>query len=186
MDTFFAMDIQRAAIQSAESLYIIATSKNIETIKGRYSFLLTAAEMPQGQFVPLNPILSVLDTLKKGQSNPQYSTYIQMAIDQYKTIHPNAVLQDYQLAVLSNPNTFNVNEFYCSSLVNAIKRFCEKESEEIDALKKEAAKTKRISKIVDTIKSTQTELETKCSSASSYLSALAEFKKLAATFGTSL
>jgi hypothetical protein len=177
MDTFFAMDIQRAAIQAAESLYIIATSKNIETIKGRYSFLLA---------IPAGTDTSVLGTLKRGQSNPQYSEYIQMAIDQYKTIHPNAVLQDYQLAVLSNPNTFNVNEFYCSSLVNAIKRFCEKESEEIDALKKEAAKAKRISKIVDTIKSTQSELETKCSSASSYPSALAEFEKLAATFSTSL
>jgi hypothetical protein len=176
MDTFFAMDIQRAAIQAAESLYIIATSKNLETIKGRYSFLLT---------IPAGADKSVLGTLKRGQSNPQYSADIQTAIDQYKAIHPNAVLQDYQFAVLSDPNTFDVNEFYCSSLVNAIKRFCEKESEEIDALKKIAAKAKRISKVVDTIKSTQNELETKCSSASSYPIALAEFKKLTAAFGTS-
>ncbi len=31
MDAFFTMDVQRAAIQTMETLYIIATSKNIDT-----------------------------------------------------------------------------------------------------------------------------------------------------------
>lgn len=104
MDNFFAMDIQRAGMQALETAYIIGTSKNIETIKSRYSFLLTATEMPQGQFVPVNPILSVLDTLKKGQSNPQYSTYFKMACDSYKTNYYDRPLQDYQLNLVSMMN----------------------------------------------------------------------------------
>lgn len=38
MDDFVAMNIQRAAIQTIESLYIIVTSKNIETIKACTNF----------------------------------------------------------------------------------------------------------------------------------------------------
>jgi hypothetical protein len=177
MDTFFVLDIQRAAIQVAESLYIIATSKNIETIKSRYGFLL---------MIPAGADASVLDTLKRGQCSPQYPRCIQMAIDQYKTLRPNAVLQDYQLAVLSDPNLFNLNEFYCTSLLNAIKRVCEKESEEITALGKGGAKAKHISRVVDTIKSAQNELETKCSSTSSYTPVLTELRRLSAIFGTGL
>jgi len=35
MDNFIAIDIQRAAIQTMETSYIIGTSKNIDTIKSR-------------------------------------------------------------------------------------------------------------------------------------------------------
>ena len=134
MDTFFTMDVQRASIQTMETLYIITTSKNIDTIRGRYDFLLT-----------------VISTLKSAKSNSQYSTIINMGLDQFKKIHPASVPQDYQLAVLSNPDSFDVNDFYCNSLVNAIKRFCEKQSEEIKALKKEATKAKRITKVIENI-----------------------------------
>ena len=177
MDTFFAMDIQRAGIQVMETVYIIGTSKNIDTIKSRYSFLLT---------IPVGTSVSVLGTLQQGQSNREYSTYIQMAIDQYKTIYPGRVPQDYQLAILSNPNRFDLNEFYCNSLVNAMKRFCGEQAEEIRAFKKEAAKTKRIAKVIETIQSTKNELQAKCSSASSFSTALAELEKLASTFNASL
>lgn len=169
MDSFFAMDVQRAVIQTMETLYILATSKNIDTIKSRYEFLLT-----------------VVPTLKSAKTNPNYTTLIQAALDQFKTIYPASVPQEYQLAVLSNPDTFDANEFYCTSLVKAIKRFCEKQSDEIKALKKEAARAKRVSKVIDTIKSTQGELEAQCSSAPSFSTALAEFKTLATSFASTV
>lgn len=165
MDTFFAMDVQRAAIQTMESLYILATSKNVETIKSRYDFLLT-----------------VLPPLQSAKINSQYSNIIKMALDQFKTMYPNSVPQDYQLSALSNPESFNVNDFYCKSLVDTIKRFCEKQSEEIKSLKKEGAKTKRISKVIETIKSAQLELESKCSSSPYFSTSINEFNKLADTF----
>ncbi len=169
MDTHFTMDVQRAALQTMETLYIIATSKNIATISGRYDFLLT-----------------VIPTLKSAKSDSQYSAIIRMALDQFKTERPASEPQDYQLAVLSNPDTFDINDFYCSSLVNAIKRFCEKQSAEIKVLKKEAAKAKRISKVIENIKSAQYELETKCSLTSFFPSALAELKELTDTFSESV
>lgn len=167
METFFTMDVQRAAIQTMETLYIIASSKNIDTIKGRYDFLLT-----------------VIPTLESAKSNSQYSTIIKMSLDQFKTLYPASAPQDYQLAVLSNPDTFNVKDFYSKSLVNAIKRFCEKQYEEIKALKKETTKAKRISKVIETIKSVQYELESKCTSAPSFQIAIAEIKKLVNVFAT--
>ncbi len=164
MDDFFKMDVERAVIQTMETLYLIHTSKNIETIKGRYEFLHT-----------------LIPTLKSGKSNPTYLALIQEALGRYNTIHPSSVPQDYQLNVLYNPDAFDVKEFYCISLINAIKRYCEKESEEIRALQKEAAKAKRISKMNDIIKSTLHELQSTCSSASSYQKVLIEFQALSAT-----
>lgn len=167
MDTFLAMDVQRAAIQTMESLYILATSKNIETIKGRYDFLLT-----------LIPILT------SAKNNTKYSAFIDSALDQFKTTYPASVPQEYQLSVLSNPEAFDLNEFYCTSLVTAIKRFYGKQFEEITALKKEAAKRNRIERVIKTIRSVQDELQLKCSSAASYSAAVAELEKLTATSNT--
>lgn len=166
MDTFFAMDTQRAVIQTMESLYILATSKNIETIKGRYEFLLT-----------------LIPTLKSAKNNSQYSIVIQSAFGQFKTMYPTSVPQEYQLSVIHNPETFDINEFYCSSLVNATKRYYEKQLEEINALKKETAKTKRVAKVIDTIKLVQNELQLKCSASDSYSTANVELENLLSTLG---
>lgn len=173
MDNFFAMDIQRAGIQALETAYIIGTSKNIETIKSRYNFFLT---------IPEGGSTSLIGTLKQGQNNPQYSTYTKMAIDSYKTNYYDRPLQDYQLNLLSNPNGFDLNNFYCNSLVNAMKRFCGEQTEEINAMKKETAKAKRAAKVLETITTTKNELQTKCSTASSYPTALAELENLIITF----
>jgi len=165
MDDFFAMDIRRAGIQVMETVYIIGTSKNIETIKSRHDFLLT-----------------IIDTLKQGQNKPQYSVYIQAAIDYYKSLYYDRSPQDYQLAILSNPNDFDLNDFYCKSLINAMKRFCGEQEIEISALKKENAKAKRKVKVIEAIKSTQAELQAKCCRASFYDQAISELEKLETTF----
>lgn len=177
MDTFFAMDTQRAAVQAIESLYIIASSKNLETIKGRYSFLLMA---PQGFSE------SVAGTLKKAKSDPQYSSLIQGAIRQHKTMYPNSVLQDYQLSFLNDPDDFDLNEFYCISLVNAMKRFSDAQLEAIKTLKKEAAKAKRVAKIVETIKQAQGELQQQCSGTLSYITSMKQLQAMESAAGANL
>ncbi|HEY9165104.1 MAG TPA: hypothetical protein VIS48_02980 [Candidatus Kryptonia bacterium] len=174
MDTFFAMNVQRAAVQALESLYIIASSKNLETIESRYNFLLM---IPQG----LNE--SVTGTLRSAQNNPQYPTLIQGAISQHKTMYPNSILQDYQFSFLKNPDKFDLNEFYCTSLVNAMKRFSGARLAEIETLKNESAKTRRVAKIIETIKLVQAELQQKCSGASSYSTAVNELDKLETEMG---
>jgi len=181
MDNFFEIEIQRAGMQALETSYIIGTSKNIDTIKSRYNFLLTTPVVPQ-EFGPPEGILSVIDTLKQGQNKPLYSTYIKMAIDSYKTNYYDRPLQDYQLAILSNPNGFDLSNFYCNSLLNAMKRFSGEQTEEINAMKKETAKAKRAAKALETIKTTKNELQTKCSTASSYSAVLTELENLESSF----
>jgi plasmid maintenance system killer protein len=161
MDSFLSMDVQRAAIQSMESLYILATSKNISTIKGRYDFLLT-----------------VIPKLKSARNNSQYSTFIKGALDQFRTMYPTGEPQDFQLAVISNPETFDINEFYCNSLTNGITNYCQKQIEEIKNLKRESSKTKRVAKVLETIKSAENELQLKCLSSKSYTKAIGEVKTL--------
>jgi len=166
MDTFFVMDTQRAIIQTMESLYILATSKNIETIKGRYDFLLT-----------------LLPTLKSAKNNSQYSNVIQSALGQFQTMYPASVPQNYQLEVINNPEIFDPSDFYSNSLVNATKRYYEKQLEEINALKKETAKTKRVAKVIDTIKLVQNELQLKCSASKSYSTAIVELENILSALG---
>ena len=165
MDNFFTIEMQSAGIQVLESSYIIATSKNLDTIMSRYDYLLQR-----------------IACLKQGQNNPQYSSCVQLTTEHYKTMYYDRSLQDYQLAVLSNPNSFDLNKFYCNSLVNTMKRFCGKQAEEINGMKKESAKAKRTAKVLETIKTTKNELQTKCSTASSYSTALAEIEKLESKF----
>ena len=165
MDNFFAIEMQSAGIQVLESSYIIATSKNIETIKSRHDFLLQRVA-----------------ALRQGQSNSQYSACVQLTTDHYKSMYYDRPLQDYQLAILSNPNSFDLNNFYCNSLVNAMKRFCGEQTEEISAMKKETAKTKRAAKVLETLTTTKNELQTKCSTAASYPAALSELENLIITF----
>ena len=165
MDNFFAMDTRRAGIQVMETVYIIGTSKNIETIKSRHNFLLT-----------------IIDTLKQRQNNPQYSVYIQAAIDYYKSVYYDQSPQDYQLAILSNPSDFDLNDFYCKALIDAMKKFCGDQENEINALKKENAKAKRKAKVIETLKSTQAELQIKCSTSSFYDQSISELEKLETTF----
>lgn len=165
MDNFFALEMQSTGIQVLESAYNIATSKNINTITSRHDFLLQR-----------------IAALRQGQSNLQYSSIIQMVTERYKTMYYDRPLQDYQLDILSNPNSFDLNNFYCSSLVNAMKRFCNEQSEEINAMKKETAKSKRATKVLESIKTSKNELQTKCLTASTYSLALAELDNLESIF----
>jgi len=167
MDNLFLMQMQSAGIQVLESVYIIATSKNIDTIISRHDFLLQR-----------------ISTLKQGQSNFQYSDCVQLTIEHYKKMYYDRPLQDYQISILSNPSSFNINEFYCTSLANSMKRFCAEQIEEINAMKKETAKTKRAEKVIGVINKTKIELQTKCLSSSYYPTALSELENLEQSFKT--
>lgn len=161
MDNIFAMQIQATGIQALESAYIIGTSKNIDVIMRRYLLLLEKIEV-----------------LKQGHSSSQYTPAIQMALDSYKRLYYDRTLQDYQASILSKPNNFNLTEFYCTSLVDATKRFHTAENEEINAMKRENTKAKRKAKVIEGIQLAIEELQNKCSSASSFSKASIELENL--------
>src|SRR3989442_265256 len=109
MDAFYTMGVQRAGLQALETSYIIGTSKNIETIKGRYKFLQAVYEGSN---------VSVIGALKQAQNDPQYPACMKLAIEQYKNMYPGRDHLDFQLTILSNPNGFDLVDFYCTALVS--------------------------------------------------------------------
>ena len=154
MDTYFSMSVQGLGLQVLETVHIIATTKNFDTIKSRYELLLER-----------------IDTLRKVESNPQYSADINTSIETYKSLYYDRPLQDFELASVLKPNDFDTQKFYCDGLVSCIKKYVEEQANEISSLKSENAKSKRRIKVIEKIKLAKDELQNKCSSTSSYLTA---------------
>jgi len=164
MDNYFSISIQGVGRQVLETAHIIATTKKFDTIKGRYELLLER-----------------IDTLRNAESNQLYSADINTSIETYKSMYYDRPLQDIELSAISKPNNFDVQSFYCEALVSCIKRFVEEQMNEISGLKSENAKTKRREKVIDKIKLSKDELQSKCASTSSYLTALNSLETIQAT-----
>ncbi len=158
---YLPQNIQRIGIQALETIHIIGTSKAIDTIKGRYDFLL-----------------KIIDTLKKGQNNSRYLSDIQKSIDTYKTMYYDRLLQDYELALLLKPNNFDLTDLYCKALYNAFKRNYEEHQTAIKLLKQDSAKIKRKEKINKIISFTKDELKNKCSLSQSYSAIMSELENI--------
>jgi len=155
MDNYFSMSIQGAGIQVLETVHIIATTKNFDTLKGRYEFLVER-----------------LDTLCEAEHHQQYSADITFSIERYKSMYFDRQLQEFESARVLNPNNFNTVNFYCDAIVRCINRFIDDQIEEIRNLKSQNAKIKRRAKVIDKVNLAKNELQDKCSSASAFLSAL--------------
>ena len=164
MDNYFSMSIQGVGLQVLETVYIIATTKNFDTLKSRYELLVER-----------------IATLRNAESNRLYSVDVNTSIETYKSMYYDRPLQDIQLSTLLKPNGFDVQSFYCEALVNCIKRFVEEQTNEISGLKSENAKTKRRAKVIDKIHLSKDELQSKCASVSSCLTALNSLEAIQAT-----
>jgi hypothetical protein len=161
VDNYLPQKIHQVGLQTLETIHIIGTSKAIDTIKGRYEFLL-----------------KIIDVLKKGQSNSRYLSDIQKSIDQYKSMYYDRVPQDYELALLLKPSNFDLTDFYCKALFAAFKRNCEIHQTEIKLLKHDNAKLKRKEKIKEIISLTKDELKNKCSFSQSYSTIMSELENI--------
>lgn len=64
MDNYFSMSIQGMGLQVLETVHIISTTKNLDTIKSRYELLLER-----------------IATLRTAESNRLYSTDINTSIE---------------------------------------------------------------------------------------------------------
>ncbi|MBS1921014.1 MAG: hypothetical protein JST17_12250 [Bacteroidetes bacterium] len=164
MDNYFSMSIQGVGLQVLETVYIIATTKNFDTLKSRYELLLER-----------------IATLRDAESNRLYSGDINTSIETYKSMYYDRPLQDIQLSAISKPNNFDVQGFYCEALINCIKRFVEEQKNQIGELKSENAKAKRRTKVIDKIELSKSELQNKCASTPSYLTALNSLETIQTT-----
>jgi len=134
--------IQRRGIQLLESLNILFTTKNIDTLKGRYEF-----------------ILKMYDDFEKASYHGRYSSDIQIAIDEYKTMYYDKIINAIELEILAKPNKEKLLDFYSDSLFNCFNEFTKEQELQILNLKRADAKTRRKEKIVNVANETITELD---------------------------
>ncbi len=123
--------IQRQGIQLLESLNILHTTKNIDTLKGRYDF-----------------IEKMYDDFIKASYNKRYVSDIQVAIDEYKTMYYDKIISDFELNLLIQPENENLKDYYSECLYNCFNLFLSEQEYQISNLKKEDAKKRRKGKIV--------------------------------------
>ena len=145
-------DVRRSTVQAMESAYIIATSKTLDTVTSRYEFL--------------KEIFLGLATQAK---TPSYLMRVQQGIDDFKAVRYNAILESYQIDLVTSPDTFDLREFYANALENVALRIIEGHLSNIKALKREDAKQRRIEKMKEDLQTCVNELTANCQGCKSYL-----------------
>ncbi len=161
IENYSPQQIERTAFQSLETIHIIGSSKSIDTIIGRYTFLI-----------------SIYNFLIKSKSNPRYITDIQYSLDKYKQMYYDKIPTETEIHLIVKPNDSDLQEFYCTSLVICCKVNSVNTTEEISKLKREDAKIRRTEKFKELLQTTKDELKKHCSSTSSYSDALNIIEKL--------
>ncbi|HUX57846.1 MAG TPA: hypothetical protein VMV77_12785 [Bacteroidales bacterium] len=161
MDNFYSTTIRSLSIQFLETLYILDNSKTIETIQSRIEFLE-----------------NVTDRLKNLNNNPDYQYSIQLAIDDYSVRYFNRIPDEPDLSRLSSPHSFDLEAYCITSLINGLKRYFEEQLNEIELLKSNSSKEKRISKVLHNILSAKNYLQMKFSESISYTTEIEEIEKM--------
>lgn len=125
------IQIQRQGIQLLESLNILNTTKNTDTLKSRFQF-----------------IRKMYDDFIKASYKKRYISDIQVAVDEYKTMYYDKIINDFELKLLVKPENENLTDYYSECLYNCFNQFVEEQEHQIANLKREDARKKRKEKIV--------------------------------------
>jgi hypothetical protein len=161
IENYAPQQIERTAFQSLETIHMIASSKSIDTVAGRYTFLT-----------------SIYSGLIKSKDCPGYITDIQYSLDKYKQKYYAKIPTDTEIHLVVKPNNIDLQEFYCNSLVSCCKVNGENTAKEIRILKREEAKTRRTEKFKALLQTTDAEITKHCSLTTSYSDALNIIDKL--------
>jgi len=124
--------IQRQGIQLLESINILNSTKNLDTLIGRYEFI----SKMYSEFV-------------NASYNDRYVSDIQVSIDQYKTMYYDKILRDFELKLIVKPNNEDLKDYYSGCLFICFDGFYQEQINQIATLKKDDAKQKRKEKIVE-------------------------------------
>lgn len=133
--------------QALESICIMDTTKNFDTLKGRSEF-----------------VKEKLDFLKLASHNKRYITDVQAGLDQYKTMYYDKVPTEQQIAALLKPNDFDFAEFHCQCILKSFQKFYDEQTKQISSLKKADAIKNRRDKIMDIIREVQKDIPTMAAS----------------------
>ncbi|MBS1753073.1 MAG: hypothetical protein JST34_03400 [Bacteroidetes bacterium] len=138
---YLPQQVSGSVVQTLESIQIMDTTKNFDTLKGRHQF-----------------VEEKIDFLKLASHNKRYLTDVQTGLDQYKTLYYDKVPTQQQIAALLKPNEFNYDEFHCQCILNSFQRFYEEQNKQIASLKRPDAIKNRREKIMDTIREIQNDI----------------------------
>lgn len=138
---YLPQQVSSSVLQTLESIEIMDTTKNFDTLKGRHQF-----------------VEEKLSFLRLASYNKRYLMDIQIGLDQYKTLYYDKVPKHLQIAALLKPNEFKYAEFYCQCIINSFQRFYDEQNKEIAILKKPEAIKNRREKIMDTVREIQKDI----------------------------
>ena len=161
MDSINSITIQSSSIQFLETLYILENSKNVVTIQNRIEFL----EM-------------LTDKLRVLSDSSDYQYYIQLGADDYCIRYFNRNPSEINLSCLGRPESFEIDTYCINALINGLKRFVEEQLDEIQFLKGNSAKEKRISKVSHNILLAKNYLQMKYCESKSYALGIDEIEKI--------
>lgn len=132
VDPFEIMQIGARGVQLLESIYIISTTRNVDTLSGRIAYIL--------EFYPSFVALSMFPN--------QYMKEAQKARSKYEKLYPNRPEKNNQLFLLLTPDVDNMGEYIASCIVISYSEFIKSEMEHVEKLKRNSAINKRIENII--------------------------------------
>ena len=141
------IQIQRQGIQLLESINILNNTKNIDTLKGRFEF-----------------INHFYNYFIKASSNKRYLSDIHKAIDEYKTMYYDKILKDFELSIIVKPDNKKLISYYAECLMNCFMLYYDEQRKQIQTLKRQNAKERRLEKIVEVAEETLNEFKSKINS----------------------
>lgn len=126
--------IKGKIFQVLESIEIIETTKNIDTLMSRYDFLL-----------------KIYDDIKIASSYSNYKIDFQKTIDEYKQMYYDKNPTQNQLIAIVKPLEFDLISFYYISCYRCFVRNCETQNKIIETLKTEKGKVGRYKKLLENL-----------------------------------
>lgn len=139
---YVPVQIQSQGLQLLESINILNTTKNLDTLIGRYEF-----------------VSKMYDDFVKASHNKRYISDIQIAIDQYKSMYYDRILKDYELQLLVKPDNENLTDYYSDCLFKCFNEFYKEQMEQIENLKRDDAKQRRKEKVIEIADNTISEFD---------------------------
>lgn len=149
--SYSRMEVQNCGFQLAESLKIISSSKNIDTVKSRFEL-----------------INNFYGNLIESSKNKKYLWDIQDIIQRYKGIYYDRPLNEMEIILLEKPNMNNLYEYYSGCLVNCFLKFYNEETQKIKELQRQHAIENRMGKIMKMSDNIYSELVEKCGECSNF------------------
>lgn len=125
-------DVINAVNQILETTSIMSTSKNIDTIEGRWEFLKKR-----------------LETLRWASMEDGYKTKVQRGLDQYKTTYYNKDVYGWQVSILMNPYGHDIHKFYAKCIFRGFTSYYEHQLDEIGNLKMDYAIENRYQNLLE-------------------------------------